>query len=173
MCGIAGFLFSDRYLRNEPNSVLERMTAALAVRGPDDEGHWVDTSAGVALGHRRLSIVDLTPAGHQPMASASGRYIIVFNGEIYNHRAIRRELEETRLADRSVNRDTSGTSWRGTSDTESLLAAIERWGLDRGSFHISGLWRTAEREQPGNISRKQDLMPTDCRVHPSKVRGGC
>ena len=94
MCGIAGFL--------DPRGTTDRaaleatagaMAHAIAHRGPDDEGTWVDADAGVALGHRRLSIVDLSPEGHQPMASASGRYVIVFNGEIYNYEAIRAELD--------------------------------------------------------------------------------
>ena len=89
------------------------MAAAMAYRGPDDSGAWVDPAVGLALAHRRLSILDLSPVGHQPMLSASGRYVIVFNGEIYNHLALRQELPGP---------------WRGHSDTETLLAAIEAWG---------------------------------------------
>ncbi len=95
MCGIAGFLFGPQSRSKEPDHLLRRMTTAIAHRGPDDEGHWLDASAGVALGHRRLSIIDLSPAGHQPMVSHSGRFVIVFNGEIYNHLEIRRELQES------------------------------------------------------------------------------
>ena len=114
------------------------MTAALRHRGPDAEGFWVDADAAVALGHRRLSIIDLSPLGAQPMRSASGRFIVSFNGEIYNFRALRAELEGR------------GARFRGGSDTEVLLAAIEEWGVaralerSRGMFAF-GLWDAAER----------------------------
>ena len=93
MCGIAGFLFSPRSRISEPDRVLQRMTSAMANRGPDDVGHWIDHEAGIALGHRRLSVVDLSAAGHQPMLSESGRYALIYNGEIYNHLEIRDEIE--------------------------------------------------------------------------------
>lgn len=95
--------------------VLRAMTDAIAHRGPDDTGVWSDQSAGLGLAHRRLSILDLSPAGHQPMFSASGRYVIAFNGEIYNHLELRAELP--------------ALPWRGHADTETLLAAIDAWGL--------------------------------------------
>lgn len=139
MCGIAGFLFSSRTLPREPEQILRGMTAALVTRGPDDEGHWLDMAGGAALGHRRLSVVDLSPAGHQPMISRSGRYVLVFNGEIYNHQEIRDELQG------SLN-----GPWRGSSDTESLLAAIEAWGVQGalrrcvGMFALA-LWDVADR----------------------------
>jgi len=102
-----------------------RMGDAIAHRGPDDHGTWVDVAAGLVLSHRRLSILDLGPEGHQPMASADGRWVIAFNGEIYNHRVLRAELE------------TLGHRFRGHSDTEVLLAAIVQWGvqatLERGN----------------------------------------
>ena len=85
MCGIAGILGAGRVDR----AVLEKMTSALAHRGPDDFGLWVDDDSRVGLGHRRLSIVDLSPAGHQPMLSADGRFVLTFNGEIYNHADLR------------------------------------------------------------------------------------
>jgi asparagine synthase (glutamine-hydrolysing) len=116
------------------------MTNALAHRGPDDEGAWVDPTAGIALGNRRLAIIDLSPEGHQPMHSASGRYVIAYNGEVYNSAAIARTLESAGLA----------PCWRGHSDTEVILAAIEAWGLDRalGSFNgmfAFALWDVHER----------------------------
>jgi len=96
------------------------MADAIAHRGPDDAGIWLDTSGRVALGHRRLAIVDLSTAGHQPMVSPVGRYVIAFNGEIYNHLALRRELEATGKA----------PAWKGHSDTETLLAGFEVWGIE-------------------------------------------
>lgn len=97
---------------------LRAMTDALVHRGPDDEGHWLE--GGVGLGHRRLSILDLSPAGRQPMMSPSGRYVLAFNGEIYNHLDLRRQLE----AEGAI------PNWRGHSDTETWLAAMERWGVE-------------------------------------------
>src|SRR5690606_10077304 len=112
MCGIAGFLADpDRALPFE--RIATAMADALAHRGPDDAGTWTDPAHGIALAHRRLSIVDLSPAGRQPMVSACQRYVLSFNGEIYNHAELRAELERTGQA----------PVWRGHSDTEVLLAA--------------------------------------------------
>ena len=110
------------------------MAAALQHRGPDDAGVWVDTAAHVALAHERLAILDLSPAGHQPMASASGRYQIAFNGEIYNHHALREQLQ---------GRGALAQPWRGHSDTETLLAAIEAWGLDGALQRCAGMFALA------------------------------
>ena len=89
MCGLTGFLdYSQRRSSSVNEDTIRRMTATLIHRGPDDGGVWTDAHSGIALGHRRLAILDLSAAGHQPMASASGRYVIAFNGEIYNHLAI-------------------------------------------------------------------------------------
>ncbi|MCP9910752.1 asparagine synthase (glutamine-hydrolyzing) [Cyanobium sp. BA20m-p-22] len=110
------------------------MASAIAHRGPDDSGVWCDPSAGLALAHQRLAILDLSPAGHQPMESATGRYVIAFNGEIYNHQALRRELENTGSLQRP---------WRGHSDTETLLAAIEAWGLEATLQRSSGMFALA------------------------------
>ncbi len=93
MCGITGFLDTRReQTSTELESYVTRMSDAIIHRGPDDSGEWVDTAVGIALGFRRLAIVDLTPTGHQPMISSSGRYVMVFNGEIYNYAEIRNEL---------------------------------------------------------------------------------
>lgn len=99
---------------------LKRMTDAIAYRGPDDDGGWSDSDCRIALGHRRLAIVDLSDAGRQPMASASGRYVLVFNGEIYNHLTLRKRLEAAG--------QTAG--WRGHSDTETLLSCFDAWGVE-------------------------------------------
>ena len=138
MCGLAGGWSRQRF--RELQEALPRMADAVAHRGPDSEGYWMDEEAGIALCHRRLSIVDLSPAGHQPMASASGRWIVAFNGEIYNHQDLRRELEAAGRA----------PQWRGNSDTETLLAVIEAWGVEAmlkrslGMFALA-LWDRDER----------------------------
>lgn len=118
MCGIAGFFQPTGFAVAAGEEIAGNLAATLAHRGPDDAGTWVDGDVGIALSHRRLSVLDLSPAGHQPMISTSGRYVIVFNGEIYNHLEIRRELELSEPP----------SPWRGHSDTETLLAGVERWG---------------------------------------------
>jgi len=134
MCGFAGFFDSSpRASAAEMEAVASRMAARLQHRGPDDAGAWIDADAGVAFGFRRLSIVDLSPQGHQPMRSPSGRYVIALNGEIYNHRALRAELE--RAAQRP--------NFRGHSDTEVLLAAIDRWGVDGALQRCAGMFAFA------------------------------
>jgi len=115
MCGITGFVSPEGFEKNAASVILDRMTSALRHRGPDGKGIWLDPECGVALGHSRLAVIDLSPAGRQPMTSLSGRYTIVFNGEIYNHLEIRSELRYP---------------WRGHSDTETLLAAFEHFGID-------------------------------------------
>jgi asparagine synthase (glutamine-hydrolysing) len=141
VCGIAGFLdpHNNRSSQSMRRNVVE-MTNCIVHRGPDDEGAWVDPVAGVGLGSRRLAIIDLSPEGHQPMCSASGRYMIAYNGEIYNSAEIARTLESAGLAPR----------WRGHSDTEVMLAAIEAWGLDKALNSFNGmfafaLWDVRER----------------------------
>lgn len=138
MCGIAGFLAQSR-LDASAGHVLRSMTDKIRHRGPDDEGSWIDYEAGVALGHRRLSIIDLSSAGHQPMLSHSGRYVIVYNGEIYNYRDIRFELENNGAA----------PSWRGHSDTEVLLASVEHWGFEKTLQRLNGMFAFAlwDRQQ--------------------------
>lgn len=141
MCGIAGLLSPE----GTDLSVALDMAAAIAHRGPDDQGLWVDQAAGIGLGHRRLSIIDLSPLGHQPMTSANGRYVIVFNGEIYNHAAMRAELDASGRGPIA-----SGTGWRGHSDTETLLETIAVSGLETaigrsvGMFALA-LWDRQER----------------------------
>jgi asparagine synthase (glutamine-hydrolysing) len=120
MCGLAGFFRPVGLVASSCEELLKKLTDTLHHRGPDDSGTWVDAGAGIALGHRRLAILDLSPAGHQPMVSASGRYVIVFNGEIYNHLAIRKGIAMSQ----------GSQEWRGHSDTETLLAGFECWGLE-------------------------------------------
>jgi len=133
MCGITGYLADPAGSTLIEVPLLARMTDALTHRGPDDEGHWIDSETGVALGHRRLAIVDLSPAGHQPMSSPCGKYQIVFNGEIYNHMVLRQQLDD----------HGHKFAWRGHSDTETLLAAIEVWGLEETLKRCIGMFAIA------------------------------
>jgi asparagine synthase (glutamine-hydrolysing) len=133
MCGIAGLV----QLKREPVSpvVLKRMTDAIAHRGPDGEGQWIEGNVG--LGHRRLSIIDLSPLGHQPMISADGRYVLSYNGEVYNFQELRADLES------------EGQEFRSKTDSEVVLYALARWGSDallkfNGMFALA-LWDRKER----------------------------
>lgn len=139
MCGIAG-LWCPHMSRNAVSGALGPMIRSLAHRGPDHEGSWLDNELPLAFGHRRLSIVDLSPSGHQPMHSACGRYVLTYNGEIYNHPELRAELE----------RAGNARNWRGHSDTETFLACISHFGLlgalqrAVGMFAL-GLWDREEQ----------------------------
>lgn len=141
MCGITGFWEAPGRLSVAESVIrLRRMTRAILHRGPDDEGEWLDLAAGIALGHRRLSILDLSSAGAQPMVSACRRYVVVFNGEIYNHGLLRKDLAA----------DKGRRGWRGHSDTEVMLAAFERWGVEAALTRFNGmfafaLWDRRER----------------------------
>src|SRR5262245_49677711 len=129
MCGIAGFL--ETTPTREESALRElvgRMTETLHHRGPDGSGLWVDQQTGVALGHRRLAIIDLTPAGSQPMVSACGRFVITYNGEVYNFLELRQELES------------HGHKFRGHSDTEVMLAALAEWGIEPALQRMNGMF---------------------------------
>jgi asparagine synthase (glutamine-hydrolysing) len=129
MCGIAGIIDTQLTLSAETlQTDVSRMIRSLRHRGPDHEGTWIDRNLGLALGHRRLSIIDLSQDGWQPMGSPSGRYITVFNGEIYNHRELRRELVKL------------GTKFAGTCDTEVMLAAMDQWGFERTLKMLNGMF---------------------------------
>jgi asparagine synthase (glutamine-hydrolysing) len=162
MCGIAGFVD----LRNRESVAALRATArlmggTLAHRGPDDSGEWADADAGVALGHRRLSVVDLSPHGHQPMVSACGRYVIVFNGEIYNYRDVRGELDRLHSAATALTVEADGPTdadgatakgrlaWRGHCDTEVMLAAIAQFGLVEAIKRFVGMFAFALWDRQG------------------------
>ena len=134
MCGLAGLWRPSAAPAQELEAHSRAMADAIAHRGPDDAGVWCEPAAGLALAHRRLAILDLSPAGHQPMVSATGRYVIAFNGEIYNHQALRRELEDAGLLQQS---------WRIHSDTETLLAAIEARGLKAALQRCAGMFALA------------------------------
>jgi asparagine synthase (glutamine-hydrolysing) len=131
MCGLAGLFLPTAERAEVLDARVRTMTAALTHRGPDDEGIWTAPDAGLAIGFRRLSIIDLSPAGHQPMASPTSRFTAAFNGEIYNHRALRLELER------------SGVRFRGHSDTEVMLASFERWGVRETLPRLTGMFAIA------------------------------
>ena len=139
MCGISGYLSSKQMRPAEMESIARAMSDAIVHRGPDDSGTFVDSSAGLAFGFRRLSIVDLSPHGHQPMLSPDSRFAIEFNGEIYNYLEIRKDLEAR------------GWSWRGHSDTEVMLAAFVEWGVEESVKRFNGMfafavWDKVERQ---------------------------
>jgi asparagine synthase (glutamine-hydrolysing) len=140
MCGITGYLAHAPETDAQMRETATRMAAAIAHRGPDSHAVWADAERHVALGHRRLAIVDLSPQGAQPMASHCGRYVVAYNGEIYNHPQLRAELDAL-----------SAPAWRGHSDTETMLAAFTRWGIEAtlpklvGMFAIA-VWDRQQRE---------------------------
>lgn len=138
MCGIAG-LMNSTVGGEDLSRVAATMVDSLSHRGPDDHGVWLDKAAGTALAHRRLAILDLSDAGHQPMLSASGRWVIVLNGEIYNHLELRKRLATSGHA----------VAWRGHSDTETLLACVEVWGIESALKAVVGMFALAlwDREQ--------------------------
>lgn len=141
MCGIVGFLRRSPTSSADRNEAIVRsMASCIQRRGPDHQAAFVDAPIGLALGHLRLAIIDLSPAGEQPMTSAGGRFTIVYNGEVYNHPALRRELNAAGVA----------PDWRGHSDTETLLAGFEAWGIETTLRRAIGMfafavWDRAER----------------------------
>jgi asparagine synthase (glutamine-hydrolysing) len=142
MCGIAGFIHNNCRAYNAPLQCVS-MLSTIEHRGPDDHGVWMDENLGVVLGHRRLAILDLSPAGHQPMISADGRFVIVFNGEIYNHLDLRTSM--------ALDGSEPQGGWRGHSDTETLLAGFSSWGIEAtlksavGMFAIA-VWDRLKKE---------------------------
>jgi asparagine synthase (glutamine-hydrolysing) len=139
VCGFAGILTKAGYGHDDLADAARRMTEPIAHRGPDDSGVWVHPECGIGFGFRRLAILDLSPYGHQPMWSPSGRYVAVFNGEVYNFGALRADLERR------------GVRFRGRSDTEVVLAAFDQWGIPDAIGRFVGMfalavWDTAQRE---------------------------
>lgn len=134
MCGFTGVLSAGCLGdAGQITAILQKMAASIANRGPDFGSQWFDIEAGIGLAHRRLAIVDLSDAGAQPMLSSSGRFVIAFNGEIYNHSALRTEIDSGCV----------GRAWRGHSDTETLLAGIETWGLSATLSKCIGMFALA------------------------------
>jgi asparagine synthase (glutamine-hydrolysing) len=150
MCGIAGACEPGASRdASQLDAIARAMADRLRHRGPDDAGTWVDARSGIALGHRRLSIVDLSPQGHQPMVSACGRYVVAFNGEIYNFEDLRRALAQAGAA----------PAWRGHSDTEVLLAAIAHWGLEDTLVRLTGMFAFALWDRvDGSLSLARDRL---------------
>ena len=132
MCGLTGFLVEKQ--GDSADDLLKGMAARISHRGPDAEGFWRDASAGIGLAHRRLSILDLSEAGSQPMVSASGRFVIVFNGEIYNHNDIRQAIAAS---------SATTVQWRGHSDTETLLAGFDGFGIEKTIAMAIGMFAFA------------------------------
>lgn len=139
MCGIAGYIKLSGPNKGVTEGVIRSMTASLHHRGPDNRGIWLDEASGIALGHCRLSILDLSPAGHQPMCSTSGRFILVFNGEIYNHICLRSQLEKVEQK----------PAWSGHSDTETLLVGFETWGITATLQRTIGMFALAVWDRAG------------------------
>src|SRR5579864_3354462 len=129
MCGIAGFI-AGRAQATAPQlaDIAGAMNRSLQHRGPDDDGVWIDAETGAVLVHRRLSIVDLSMAGHEPMISADGRYVLVYNGEVYSHEEIRPSLTAR------------GVSFRGHSDTEVILESIAAFSLEATLPRLIGMF---------------------------------
>ena len=143
MCGLTGYY--DTSAQHFHDAILS-MNAAISHRGPDDTGVWRSESDGIVFGHQRLSIIDISKAGHQPMSSGSGRYVMVYNGEIYNHLQIRQQLGDT-------------TNFKGNSDTETILAAFDAWGVDKTLDKLKGMFAIALFDkQTGDLILMRDRL---------------
>src|ERR1035438_3164058 len=139
MCGFAGLLDPAGARGADELTALARTTAdTLVHRGPDDGGAWADPEAGIGLGCRRLAVIDLSAEGHQPMVSASGRFVVAYNGEIYNFATLGARLES------------AGAQFRGRSDTEVLLSAIDTWGLAKTLQELNGMFAFALWDRAGH-----------------------
>ena len=140
MCGIVGLLDPSRHRSvEEARHIVSTMAATMVPRGPDGDGTWSDATSTVAFGHRRLAILDLSPAGHQPMTSADGRFTVTYNGEVYNHRELRADLER------------EGATFRGHSDTEYLVEAFSRWGVPETLDRVDGMFAVVAWDQDRRV----------------------
>ncbi|MDB9947997.1 asparagine synthetase B, partial [Gammaproteobacteria bacterium] len=139
MCGLTGFYIDESHSGETATNLINSMTKSLLHRGPDDSGTWIDSNNIIALGHRRLSILDLSSAGHQPM-SINDNYTIAYNGEIYNH------MELRSLLDKEFN----PRSWLGNSDTETLLVAFNTWGIEHTLMKLRGMFAIALWDKKNN-----------------------
>ncbi len=149
MCGLVGVWWPGGQREAEARTIVTTMASAIHHRGPDAAGVWTDARSGIAIGHRRLSILDVSDAGAQPMTSASGRYVIAYNGEVYNHLELRQRLE----AEGRVQ------MWRGHSDTETILAAVEAWGFEQALTRLFGMFAIALWDSKrGMLSLARDRM---------------
>lgn len=142
MCGIVGFFQQGGVIPEIAKATAYRMADAIEYRGPDDVGVWLESNVGIALAHRRLAVIDLSPAGHQPMLSHSKRYALIFNGEIYNHLQIRGEIE---------SRSPASIPWRGNSDTETLLTCIDHLGVEDTLRRLTGMFAFALWDQQNKV----------------------
>ena len=133
MCGITGFFNLQSNTKEWYDKTLKDMTSSIIHRGPDAQGYWYDENHGIGLGHVRLSILDLSEAGSQPMRSHCGRYIFVYNGEVYNYQETQKELES----------EFGSIDWRGTSDTEVILYAFSKWGAKKTLEKCNGMFAFA------------------------------
>jgi asparagine synthase (glutamine-hydrolysing) len=131
LCGIAGFLRPPEWTADRLTEAARAMSTALAYRGPDSSGEWVEAESGLGFGHRRLAIIDLSPGGHQPMVSADGRWVITYNGEVFNFPDLRAELEA------------AGCAFRGHSDTEVIVEGCARWGVEATAKRLIGMFAYA------------------------------
>lgn len=161
MCGIAGVFTAGPRALPDLHRTVEVMTTAIEHRGPDDLGSWFDPEAGLGLGFRRLAILDLSPAGHQPMASPGGRWVCIFNGEVYNHLELRGELER------------QGVSFRGHSDTETIVAAVELWGIEAAVRRFVGMFAIAlwDREEKALhlVRDRLGIKPVFVHAEPGRI----
>src|SRR3954447_11964573 len=149
MCGLAGIFAPYSGICGDLTEIVCRMALQLRHRVPDDAGAWADERGGIAFGHRRLSILDLSAAGHQPMQSVNRRFVLAFNGEIYNHLEIRKELDQSGHA----------IKWHGHSDTETLLNSFERWGVEATLQRAVGMFALALWDcEEGNLTLARDRM---------------
>lgn len=135
MCGFAGFYTKKNISDEIKLENLSKMSRVISNRGPDGEGFWLDNDSGIAFSHRRLSIIDLSVHGHQPMGSHSNRYIMTYNGEVYNHKSLKAEINKAL--------EHSNISWRGNSDTEVMLAAFDVWGVEESVKKFNGMFAFA------------------------------